>query len=148
MSLVLGAAALIFARSWDKSAVAETSSVQETGLPDVIVMHADYPHTKTLVTFSHKKHITDYKVTCGQCHHDDAGEPRTDLRVGDSVDPCMDCHSEPGQSPRGAKLSKTERLEYHADALHYLCRGCHEKFKMEGGAGAAPTACSKCHLRH
>lgn len=147
MTLVFGAAALIFAFGWDETTVAETSSAQETGLPGVMVMHADYPHTKTLVTFPHKKHAIDYKVTCGQCHHDDAGDPRTDLNMGDSVESCIDCHAEPGQSPRGAKLSKTDRLEYHADVLHDNCRGCHKQHKKEGGSGAAPTACSKCHLR-
>lgn len=147
MTLMFGVAALVFAFSWDIATAAEESSAKEAGLPDVMVMHADYPHTKTLVRFSHGKHVTDYKLNCGACHHDEAGEPRTDFKVGDSVESCMDCHAEPGQSPRGAKLSKTDRLEYHADVLHDNCRGCHKQHKKEGGSGAAPTACSKCHLK-
>jgi hypothetical protein len=147
MVLVFSLAALVFAVSWDMATAVEESPCQQAELPDVIVMQADYPHTKTLVRFSHRKHVTDDRLNCGACHHDDAGEPRMDLKVGDPVDQCIDCHPEPGEGPRGSKLSKAERLEYHAEALHDNCRGCHKQHKKEGGSGAAPTACSKCHLR-
>ncbi len=104
-------------------------------------------HTKGIVEFSHKKHATEYKATCGECHHDDKGKP-LDLKEGDDVQRCIECHKKPSERPKGKgapKLSKKERLEYHAEALHYNCKDCHKKYNKENKTKAAPTTCTKCH---
>ena len=54
-----------------------------TSAPDMIKMQADYKHTKGIVEFSHAKHATDYEIGCGECHHDDKGQPLNDLKEGD-----------------------------------------------------------------
>ena len=107
-------------------------------------------HTKSIAVFTHKKHIEEYKAGCGECHHNEKGEPLKDLKIGDNVKNCIECHNKPGQKPKGKKLTPKEKLEYHAEAIHENCKGCHKKFNKEKGLkskdkGAAPTSCKKCH---
>jgi len=125
--------------------------------PDVIKMEnpAYQKHKKGIVEFSHKKHAEDYaaahpdlyKNGCGECHHDDQGKPLT-LKADDPVQGCIECHKKPSERPKGKdapKLSKKEKLEYHAEALHYNCKGCHKSFNKKTGTKKAPTTCTKCH---
>jgi hypothetical protein len=129
---------------------------------DVIKMEnkAYEKHTKPIVEFNHKMHAEDYaqkhadffKKGCGECHHDDAGKPLTNLKADASVQGCIECHSKPGPKPKGEKLSDKEELAYHTEALHANCRGCHKDYnKAEGlkskDEGYAPTSCTKCHTK-
>ena len=98
-----------------------------TKVPDVIKMEnkAYKKHKKSIMMFSHKKHIEEYKAGCGECHHDDKGKPLDNLKEGDNVQNCIECHKKPGERPKGKgapKLSKKERLAYHAEAIHYNCK--------------------------
>ena len=138
-----------------------------TDVEDVIELKdpAYEKHKKGVVKFSHKKHQDDYaqkfpefyKNKCGECHHDKDAKPLSDLKVGDNVQKCIECHKIPSEMPkkdvkamRNKKASKEEikskKLAYHAEALHYNCRGCHrlynKKYKPEK---KAPTTCVKCH---
>lgn len=125
-----------------------------TEMPDVIKMEnpAYDKHTKGIVMFSHKKHVEEYKAGCGECHHDENNKPLDNLKPGDQVKNCIECHKKPGyirgRAARG--LSKEQKLEYHANALHYNCKGCHRKYNKKKGLklkdpGAAPTTCTGCH---
>ena len=71
------------------------------------------------------------------------------LKEGDDVASCIDCHSIPSRKPKrkkGApKMSKSERLEYHAEAIHYNCVGCHKDVKRKNKEATAPTSCKACH---
>jgi hypothetical protein len=126
-----------------------------TEVQDVIKMEnkAYEKHKKSIVMFTHKKHAEDYKIGCGECHHDEKGKPLENLKYGDDVKGCIDCHAKPGERPKGKgqpKLTKKERLAYHAEAIHYNCRDCHKAFNKEKGLkskdpGAAPTSCNQCH---
>ncbi|MBT8350766.1 MAG: cytochrome c family protein [Deltaproteobacteria bacterium] len=121
-----------------------------TKVPDVIKMEnkAYKKHKKGIVMFSHKKHIVDYKAGCGECHHDDKGKPLNNLKEGDDVQNCIECHKKPSERPKGKgapKLSKKERLDYHAEAIHYNCKDCHKKFNKKNKTKKAPTTCTKCH---
>ncbi|MEA3428318.1 MAG: cytochrome c3 family protein [Thermodesulfobacteriota bacterium] len=124
-----------------------------TTVPDVIKMEnkAYAKHKKSIVMFSHKKHIEDYKAGCGECHHDANNKPLDNLKAGDAVQNCIECHKKPGRKPRHKRgtprLTKKQRLEYHAEAIHYNCKGCHKKFNKKTGTRKAPTSCSKCHPR-
>jgi hypothetical protein len=104
-------------------------------------------HTKGIVQFTHKKHYTEYKAACGDCHHDENAEPLTDLKEGDPVQGCIECHPKPSKAPRkkGVKLSHSEKMEYHTEALHHNCITCHKEYNKENNTKAAPTSCSKCH---
>jgi cytochrome c553 len=132
---IIGIAALFLA----------TSIYAGTTAPDVVKLDKGYKHKKGIVTFSHKKHTEDYKAVCGDCHHDANNKPLTNLKAGDNVQACIECHKKPGRKPRGAKLNKKQRLEYIAEAFHYNCKDCHKKFNKKSGTRAAPTSCSKCH---
>ena len=54
-----------------------------TAVQDVIQMDnkAYSEHTKSISTFSHKKHNEEYKIGCGECHHDAKGKPLNDLSL-------------------------------------------------------------------
>ncbi|MFP4444642.1 MAG: cytochrome c3 family protein [Desulfosudaceae bacterium] len=113
-------------------------------------------HTQAIVDFSHKKHFEEYEIGCGECHHDDQGQPLNDLKVGDDVQKCVECH-QPGRADRKslAGLSREERekeeLKYHYGAIHQNCQGCHEEFNKEKSGnprkGPAPVSCTQCHPR-
>jgi hypothetical protein len=129
--------------------------------PDVIELEdpAYKEHKKGVVHFEHKKHQDDYakkypeyyKNGCGECHHDKDGKPLSNLKEGEGVQKCIECHKIPGEAPKGKKakkkLSKKEKIkEYHAEALHANCRDCHKKYnKKYKPEKKAPTTCTKCH---
>jgi hypothetical protein len=124
-----------------------------TEVQDVIKMEnkAYSEHKKGIVEFTHKKHVEEYKATCGECHHNDKGEPLKDLKMGDNVQNCIECHKKPSEKPKGKdapKLSRKEELEYHAEALHENCKGCHSEYNKKNDTKAAPTSCSKCHPKN
>lgn len=125
-------------------------------MQDVIKMENAYEHTKGIIEFSHAKHINDYKAGCGECHHDADNKPLNDLKEGDSVQKCIECHKKPGEVPKklkkewkAKKVKRAEqkkiKLEYHAEALHENCRNCHKAFNKKNKTKAAPTTCTKCH---
>ena len=121
-----------------------------TKVDDVVKMQnkAYKKHKKGIIMFSHKKHVEEYKAGCGECHHDDKGKPLNSLKEGDNVQNCIECHKKPSERPKGKgapKLSKKERLDYHAEALHYNCKDCHKKFNKKTKTKKAPTTCTKCH---
>ena len=139
--------------------------------PDVIKMEnkAYDKHKENIIVFSHAKHAADYaknhpeffKEGCGECHHDENNKPLSGLKDGDPVKGCIECHKTPGEMPlkikkemRKEKLSKEEKqkreLEYHAEALHENCKGCHRNYNKKNklkskDEGYAPTTCKKCH---
>ncbi|GBC62026.1 hypothetical protein DENIS_2989 [Desulfonema ishimotonii] len=119
-----------------------------TNFEDVIKLNeTSYKHTKGIIEFSHAKHVDEYKNGCGECHHNDKGEPLSDLKKGDDVKRCVECHSKPGEiKGKEAKgLSKEEKRQYHANALHDNCRNCHKAYNKKNNTKAAPTSCTKCH---
>ena len=117
-------------------------------------------HKEKIVIFSHKKHQDEYakkhteffKNSCGECHHDENNKPRVDLKDGDDVKRCIECHKKPeyaiGRKVKG--LSKEEKREFHANAMHDNCRGCHRKYNKKNklkskSKGYAPNSCKTCH---
>ena len=110
-----------------------------------------------VVVFSHGKHQDAYKqkypelykAECGECHHDENNKPLISLKTGDDVKKCIDCHKKAeyikGKKAKG--LSKNQKLEYHANALHQNCKDCHRKANKKTGKKTAPVTCKKCHLK-
>lgn len=104
------------------------------------------PPKYKLVTFTHKKHSTDYKISCGECHHDKDGNPLT-LKEGDDVKRCVACHT---------KLKKDKKnkkdIMVLENAMHENCITCHKEFNKKAGdpkgmKGPAPASCNKCHQK-
>ncbi len=120
---------------------------------DVIVMNNPQykKHKKGIVSFTHRVHIETYKIDCGSCHHDENANP-LELKEGDTVQGCIECHKET-QKPKDEKLDKKERIaKYHFEAIHANCIGCHKEYNIEKGdpkgKGPAPTSCAKCHPKN
>jgi len=135
-------------------------------VPDVIELKdpAYKEHKKGVVHFEHGKHQKEYaekypefyKNGCGDCHHDKDNKPLSNLKEGDPVQKCIECHKIPSEVPkklkkewREKKVKKAEqkkkKLEYHAEALHMNCRDCHKAFNKKYKPKKAPTTCAKCH---
>lgn len=98
-----------------------------------------------LVEFTHKKHAEDYGISCGECHHDDKGQPLAGLKMGDDVQKCSECHNKFKKD----KKNKDD-IMVHENALHGNCIDCHKEVNIKAGdpkgrKGPAPTSCSKCH---
>jgi len=121
------------------------------GFPGVITMkneEAFKQHRMGIVDFDHHKHAAQkpegYGLGCGDCHHDENGEPLTALKPGDEVQSCYECHDKDGRPRRDPALSqeewKKEELTYYYGAIHEDCMGCHKKM---GG----PVSCTECHPR-
>ena len=137
------------------------AGIYAKAVPDVIELQdpAYKEHKKGVVHFEHKKHQDDYakqypeyyKNGCGECHHDKDNKPLTNLKEGDEVQKCIECHKIAAEAPKGKKakkkLSKKEKIkDYHAEALHENCRVCHKNFnKKYKPKKKAPTTCAKCH---
>lgn len=111
-----------------------------TSVDDVVKMNDPIykKHKKGICEFTHKKHSEDYKIDCGECHHDAKGKALT-LKMGDEVQKCSECHKET-KKPKGEKLSKKEKIiKYQKEALHANCITCHKKEKK------GPKKCAECH---
>ena len=64
----------------------------------------------------------------------DAGAPLDGLTLNDAVEGCIACHDQPAKAPAkvdGKKLSKADKMAYHADALHENCITCHKEFNKK-----------------
>jgi len=164
LPIVFAAAGLLIAAD-NPAAAPPMPELEEPAVIKMDTLEYD-EHAKPFVEFKHRKHTSDFSRKypqffengCGTCHHDDEGQPLSDLAPGDDVDYCIDCHSEPGTVPRDVKkqmraqdLSLSEEkaweLEYHAEAIHDLCRGCHRDVKRHDRTTQAPTTCMKCHTK-
>ena len=106
---------------------------------DTMTMNSKvYPkHTKTLVTFSHKKHNVDYKIACTECHHVYDGEKNT-FKEGDPVQKCSECHDAVKSEGKVKKLML---------AFHKNCQGCHKELKKAGKTTGPTTKCNDCHAK-
>ena len=123
-----------------------------TDVPDTITMNFNKYKKRTkmppkykFVEFAHKKHHEEYKISCGECHHDKDKKP-LDLKAGDHVQKCVECHTK-------LKKNKKDRKDILVleNAMHDNCRGCHKEVNIKAGdpkgkKGPAPTTCNKCHI--
>ena len=127
--------------------VAGINAAEEGSVPDVITMKNEkaFPqHRMGIVEFDHKTHADEYGLSCGDCHHDENGEPLADLKAGDPVQSCYECHDKDGRPRRDPAMSpeewEKEQLKYYYGAIHENCMGCHKEM---GG----PKTCTECHPR-
>jgi hypothetical protein len=147
---VAGVCLLFFAAGLNASGHAEGG---EGDVPEVITMKnekAFEQHRMGIVDFKHKAHVDEYGLGCGDCHHDENGEPLTDLEWGDDVQSCYECHDKNGRPRRDQSMSPQEwqeaQLEYFYGAIHENCMGCHKKLGGPKGEGG-PVGCTDCHPR-
>ncbi len=91
---------------------------------------------KRPVLFSHKKHSTEYKIACADCHHVyKAG--KNVWKEGDHVDKCSKCHDlNKNTEENGEKVMKLQ------NAFHRNCKNCHKE-KKKGPF----KKCNECHVK-
>ena len=71
-----------------------------TSVQDIIV----FDNKEGTVTFSHTKHYDAYYneypelygSSCGECHHDKDNNNLENLKIGDDVQKCVECHKKSG----------------------------------------------------
>jgi len=108
-----------------------------------------------LVEFTHKKHVEEFKISCGGCHHDKEGKA-LDLKAGDAVQKCDECHDrsksvKADKTFKGVYGKKPVDIKSHQAALHENCIGCHITTNKKAGdptgkKGKAVTKCKDCHI--
>ncbi len=95
------------------------------------VITYDVPYGK--VTFTHKKHIENYKIDCLKCHHTwKKGETSGKL--------CKDCHKATKEASKAGKEIIAK------DAYHKSCKGCHDDLK-KANKPTGPAGCTQCHVK-
>ena len=88
------------------------------------------------VKFHHKKHQTDYKIACADCHHV-YKDGKNVWKQGDPVQKCSACHD------LKEKKGNADKLQ---NAFHKNCKDCHKKEVEEGKVKNAPfKKCNECH---
>ncbi len=100
-----------------------------------------------LVEFTHKKHSEDYKLSCGDCHHDKDGKPLASLKMGDDVKKCDECHNREkakasDKTFQGKYKKKPVDIKQYESAIHENCIGCHKEKGLKEG-----TKCGDCHKK-
>ena len=148
----LATAAMVIVTAFIASGIYAGTNIQKV----INLKTANYAkHTKKIVTFNHGKHQKEYqekypelyKSSCGECHHDQNNKPRKDLKAGMEVKRCIECHKKPDyvKGKKAKALSDKEKREYHANAMHENCEGCHKVVNKMSKKKTAPTTCKKCH---
>ena len=127
--------------TWAGTKVKDTFNIQTK---EIIKRKKGLPKYKP-VKFTHKKHYTDYKLGCGECHHD-KDHKSLDLKHSKDVQRCVACHTI-------LKKSKKNRKDIRVleNAMHGNCISCHKKVNKKAGnkkgiKGPAPASCGKCHV--
>ena len=133
-----------------------TSSVYAgSEFPEVIKIEADGIIAKKgdkykAVTFKHKAH-SGYGYTCSDCHHDDKGKSIEGLKAGDSVQKCIECHSNLSMGKDDKKKKDSYYYAFHGKGTE-SCKGCHKAYNTKKGfkkkdKGYAPNGCTDCHKK-
>ncbi len=104
-------------------------------VPDQILIQNEYPQDKKgPVSFSHKKHVVEYKAACTDCHHRYEGGKNV-WQEGQPVEKCSACHDAAEKQGAAMKLG---------GAYHQNCKGCH---KEHPDTSAPLKKCNDCHQK-
>ena len=101
------------------------------------------------VELRHARHVTDYAVTCDECHHVDSFDsdvgPDNHIEITD----CIECHEARGlvYGRKVDELDPDEVVIHRANVMHELCVGCHEERSARNHSIIAPIACRGCHAQ-
>jgi hypothetical protein len=108
-------------------------------VPDEVTIENQYEKDrKPPVKLTHKKHATDYGVSCEDCHHDYQGGKNV-WKEGDEVKKCSACHDPENKQGNVDKLN---------NAYHQNCKDCHKELVKSGKSKDAPyRKCTKCHIK-
>lgn len=108
---------------------------------DIMINNEGWPqHKYEPAKLSHKKHATEYKVQCKDCHHV-YKDGKNVWEEGQAVQKCSECHNvyKLGKDLQGAGDEEKKLSLYKA--YHNNCQGCHKEQKK------GPTKCTECHAK-
>ena len=110
--------------------------------PDDIVINTEgWPTDKyEPTTLSHKKHATEYKVQCKDCHHV-YEDGKNVWEEGKAVQKCSECHNVYKLGKDLREATEEEKKLSLFKAYHDNCKGCHKK-EQKG-----PVKCTECHAK-
>lgn len=118
-----------------------TAADKPSDVPDdIMIDNQGYKkNTKGPVRLSHKKHGTDYKVACTECHHEYEKDKNV-WKEGLPVKKCGECHNPLKKEGKVYKLN----LAYHKN-----CKNCHrDLMKKEMKGKKLPyKKCKDCHQK-
>ena len=102
--------------------------------PDTVEIYSSAikKYKKGPVNLSHKKHNTEYQVTCAECHHVYEDGKNT-WQESDPVQKCQECHD----AKKKNKETKAAKLQ---NAFHKNCKDCHKENKK-----GPYKKCNDCH---
>lgn len=106
---------------------------------DVLMLDNDgyMKDRKGPVKFTHRKHASEYKVLCWDCHHDFKDGQNIWVAWGETKK-CSQCHDPQKKEPTNIKLQK---------AFHNNCKGCHRELAKEKKRTGAFEKCTGCHIK-
>ncbi len=141
LSLLVGIVATLFL--WVSLLPATPPETPETVVIDsTLWAQQKYENTE----LSHKKHATDYKIPCADCHHV-YKDGKNVWKEGDETQRCDACHTCVKTGKALKEASEEEKKLSLYKAFHDNCKGCHKKYNTEKGTKDAPVKCTNCHKK-
>ena len=108
---------------------------------DIMIENDGWPKNKyEAAPLSHKKHTTEYKVQCADCHHV-YKDGKNVWEEGQPVQKCSECHNVYKLGKDLREASEEEKKLSLYKAYHDNCKGCHKK-EQKG-----PIKCAECHAK-
>ncbi len=103
--------------------------------PDVVRMETEgyEKHERGIVEFQHRKHVIEFNLGCGECHHDQSGKPLDSFKMGDQAPSCIVCHD--------LEYTHTSHIEYYDVA----CGKCHVDEEGKPLNVMKIESCIACH---
>jgi hypothetical protein len=105
---------------------------------EVLIQNKGYEKDKKgPVKLTHKKHNTDYKVACAECHHV-YKDGKNVWKQGDKVEKCSKCHDPKAKEGEAMKLQ---------NAFHKNCKDCHKALAEASKPTGPFKKCNDCHQK-
>jgi hypothetical protein len=121
-------------------AIVVTGYTQEkaSDLDVIVINNEGYDSDrKGPVTFTHRKHALDYKVSCWDCHHEYEGGKNLWAPWKETLK-CSECHMPSMDMEEVMNLQK---------AYHINCKNCHEERAKENENHGPYRKCYGCHQK-
>jgi hypothetical protein len=117
-------------------AKAAEPAASPSGLDVIIIDNEDYESDrKGIVTFTHRKHALDYKVSCWECHHEYV-DGKNIWSPWEETVTCGACHDPEEKYDNPILLQK---------AYHFNCKNCHKSLAKEKKKTGPYRKCYGCH---
>jgi hypothetical protein len=140
MTVVFMALLVVSAGIWGGAipAAGDAEKGIEKGSDVIIIDNTGYKKDRRgPVTFTHKKHALDYRVSCWDCHHEyvDGNNAWVPWEATDSCDTCHD------------PVEKQDNAMKLQTAFHVNCKNCHKDLAKQNKKSGPYRKCLECHKK-